>query len=139
MRHGVKQRKLNRTASHRKSMLGNMAVALVKHEQIMTTLPKAKALRPFVERLITLARRDDLHARRLIISRLPEKKWAKKLFEEIGPRYMSRPGGYTRILKAGFRKGDNAPMAIIELLDRNTEAKGMDSGPVVQANQTAER
>lgn len=131
MRHGIARRKLNRTASHRKAMLQNMAVALIKHEQIITTLPKAKELRPFVEKLVTLAKREDLHARRQAYSKLPEKKWAQKLFDELGPRYKDRPGGYIRVLKAGFRYGDNAPMAVIEFVDRDVTAKGQDSGPVL--------
>ena len=131
MRHGVAQKKLNRTASHRTAMLANMAASLIKHEQIVTTLPKAKALRPVVEKLVTLAKRGDLHARRLVVSRLRDETQAKKLFDTLGPRYKARPGGYTRILKAGFRYGDNAPVAVIEFVDRDVNAKGQDSGPVV--------
>lgn len=131
MRHGKAGRKLNRTASHRKAMLANMAVALIKHEQIITTLPKARELRPYVEKLVTLAKRDDLHARRQAYSKLPELQWAAKLFDELGPRYKERNGGYTRVLKAGFRYGDNAPMAVIEFVDRDLSAKGQDSGPVM--------
>ncbi len=130
MRHRKSHRKLNRTASHRKAMFANMAAALIKHEQIVTTLPKAKELRSVVEKLITLGKRGDLHARRLVISRLRDKSMAAKLFETIGPRYKDRKGGYTRVLKAGFRYGDSAPMAVIELVDRDVEAKGKDSGPV---------
>jgi large subunit ribosomal protein L17 len=130
MRHGVAQKKLNRTASHRTAMLANMAASLIKHEQIVTTLPKAKALRPVVEKLVTLAKRGDLHARRLVISRLRDETQAKKLFDTLGPRYKARAGGYTRILKAGFRYGDNAPVAVIEFVDRDVNAKGQDSGPV---------
>lgn len=130
MRHAKAGRKLNRTRSHRKAMLGNLAVALIKHEQIVTTLPKAKALRPYVEKLITLGKRGDLHARRRAIAKLPEKEWAKKLFETLAPRYADRAGGYTRVLKAGYRFGDNAPMAVIEFVDRDPEARGQDSGPV---------
>jgi len=130
MRHGVAQKKLNRTASHRIAMLANMAASLIKHEQIVTTLPKAKALRPVVEKLVTLAKRNDLHARRLVISRLRDETQAKKLFDTLGPRYKGRAGGYTRILKAGFRYGDNAPVAVIEFVDRDVSAKGKDSGPV---------
>jgi large subunit ribosomal protein L17 len=137
MRHGVAQKKLNRTASHRTAMLANMAAALIKHEQIVTTLPKAKALRPVVEKLVTLAKRSDLHARRLVISRLRDETQAKKLFETLAPRYKARPGGYTRILKAGFRYGDNAPVAVIEFVDRDESARGKDSGPV-QAREDAE-
>ena len=130
MRHGVAQKKLNRTSSHRTAMLANMAASLIKHEQIVTTLPKAKALRPVVEKLVTLAKRGDLHARRLVISRLRDETQAKKLFDTLGPRYKARPGGYIRILKAGFRYGDNAPVAVIEFVDRDVNAKGQDSGPV---------
>ena len=130
MRHAKAGRKLNRTQSHRKSMLGNLAVALIKHEQIVTTLPKAKELRPYVEKLVTLGKRGDLHARRQAIAKLPEKEWAKKLFETLAPRYADRSGGYTRVLKAGYRFGDNAPMAVIEFIDRDPEARGQNSGPV---------
>ena len=130
MRHGKSGRKLNRTASHRKAMLANMAVALIKHEQIITTLPKAKELRPYVEKLVTLGKRGDLHARRQAYAALPEKEWAAKLFDVLGPRYAERYGGYTRVLKAGFRHGDSAPMAVIEFVDRDLEARGQDSGPV---------
>ena len=118
MRHGKSGRKLNRTASHRKAMLANMAVALIKHEQIVTTLPKAKELRPYVEKLVTLGKRGDLHARRQAYAALPEKEWAAKLFDVLGPRYAERNGGYTRVLKAGFRHGDSAPMAVIEFVCR---------------------
>lgn len=130
MRHGIAHRKLNRTASHRTAMFANMAAALIKHEQIVTTLPKAKALRPVVEKLVTLAKRGDLHARRLVASRLRDEAQAKKLFDVLGPRYKARPGGYTRVLKAGFRHGDNAPVAVIEFVDRDESARGKDSGPV---------
>lgn len=130
MRHGFKRRKLNRTASHRKAMFANMANALIKHEQIKTTLPKAKDLRSVVEKLITLGKRGDLHARRQALAVLPEEGMVRKLFGELAERYADRPGGYTRVLKAGFRHGDAAPMAIIELVDRNEDAKGQDSGPV---------
>lgn len=129
MRHGKAGRKLNRTASHRKAMFGNMAIALIKHEQIVTTLPKAKELRPYVEKLVTLGKIDSLHTRRQAYAQLPDKKWAAKLFE-LGKRYADRPGGYIRVLKAGFRFGDNAPMAVIEFVDRDESAKGQDSGPV---------
>ncbi|MFZ4068878.1 MAG: 50S ribosomal protein L17 [Caulobacterales bacterium] len=130
MRHGHGHSKLNRTSSHRNAMLANMAASLIKHEQIVTTLPKAKALRPVVERLITLGKKGDLAARRLVISRLRDETQAKKLFDTLAPRYKTRAGGYTRILKAGFRYGDNAPVAVIELVDRDESAKGKDSGPV---------
>ena len=126
MRHGNRGRRLNRTASHRKAMFANMAAALICHEQIVTTLPKAKDLRRVVEKLITLAKRGDLHSRRIVASRLRDEAMAKKLFETIGPRYAERNGGYTRVLKAGFRYGDNAPLAVIELVDRDPEAKGAE-------------
>ena len=129
MRHRKKGRKLNRTASHRKAMFANMAAALVKHEQITTTLPKAKELRRVVDRLITLAKRGDLNSRRLAVARMRDEKQVRKLFEVLGPRYKERNGGYTRVLKAGFRYGDNAPIAVIELVDRDEAAKGLDSGP----------
>lgn len=128
MRHGNSLRKLNRTHSHRKAMFANMAASLIKHEQIKTTLPKAKELRPIVERLVTLSKRGDLHARRLVASRLQDKDMTKKLFDILGPRYQERQGGYIRIMKAGFRYGDNAPMAVIEFVERDVEAKGQDSG-----------
>ncbi|MEO5374965.1 MAG: 50S ribosomal protein L17 [Alphaproteobacteria bacterium] len=130
MRHAMRGRKLTRTTSHRKAMFANMAVALFKHEQIRTTLPKAKDLRPIAERIITLAKRGDLHARRLVIGALRDEKIIGKLFTTIADRYRTRNGGYTRVLKAGFRYGDCAPMAIIELVDRDPDAKGQDSGPV---------
>ena len=129
MRHRKAGRKLNRTASHRKAMFANMSAALIKHEQIVTTLPKARELRPIVERLVTLAKRGDLHARRQAIARIGDQSMAKKLFDVLGPRYKERLGGYTRILKAGFRHGDNAPVAVIEFVDRDVDAKGVDSGP----------
>ncbi|MEM9706131.1 MAG: 50S ribosomal protein L17 [Pseudomonadota bacterium] len=146
MRHGHGHRKLNRTHEHRKAMFANMSCALIKHEQITTTLPKAKELRPIVEKLVTLAKKADkgvgasadtaeakaaraLHLRRLAISRLRDEAMAKKLFETLGPRYADRDGGYIRIMKAGFRYGDNAPLAVIEFVDRDEEAKGQDSGP----------
>jgi len=129
MRHGSAHRKLNRTAEHRRAMFANMAAALIKHEQIMTTLPKAKDLRPIVEKLVTLGKRGGLHARRQAISELRDIAMVKKLFEVIGPRYKERRGGYTRVLKAGFRFGDSAPVAVIEFVDRDVAAKGKDSGP----------
>ncbi len=138
MRHGVAQKKLNRTASHRTAMFANMAAALIKHEQIVTTLPKAKALRPVVERLITLAKKGDLGSRRLVVSRLRDKEQTGKLFETLAPRHKGRAGGYTRVLKAGFRHGDNAPLAVIEFVDRDEAAKGMDSGPRPEAIYTDE-
>ncbi|MEL6480924.1 MAG: 50S ribosomal protein L17 [Pseudomonadota bacterium] len=124
MRHGNGYRKLNRTHEHRKAMFANMACALIEHEQIKTTLPKAKELRPIVEKLITLAKQDGVHARRLATSKIKQAGAVKKLFDTLGPRYKERPGGYARVLKAGFRYGDMAPMAIIELVDRDEDAKG---------------
>ena len=129
MRHGKAHRKLNRTSEHRRAMFANMAAALIKHEQIITTLPKAKDLRPVVEKLITLGKRGDLHARRQAVAKLRDLAMVKKLFEVLGPRYKARNGGYTRVLKAGFRFGDNAEMAFIEFVDRDESAKGLDSGP----------
>jgi large subunit ribosomal protein L17 len=130
MRHGNAHRKLNRTPEHRKAMFANMAAALIKHEQIVTTLPKAKELRPIVEKLITLGKRGDLHARRQAVSEIRDVPMVKKLFDVIGPRYKERKGGYCRIVKAGFRYGDNAARAVIEFVDRDVDAKGKDSGPV---------
>jgi large subunit ribosomal protein L17 len=130
MRHRNQGRKLNKTSSHRTAMFANMAAALIKHEQIKTTLPKAKELRPVVEKLVTLSRRNNLHARRQALSAVRDETQVKKLFDVIGPRYAKRPGGYTRVLKAGFRHGDNAAMAFIEFVDRDEDAKGLDSGPV---------
>ena len=130
MRHGNSGRKLSRTASHRKAMFANMSAALIKHEQIVTTLPKAKDLRPIVEKLITLGKRGDLHARRQAIAQMRDEDQVRKLFAVLGPRYAERQGGYIRIMKAGFRYGDNAPMAVIEFVDRDVNAKGLDSGPV---------
>jgi len=135
MRHGLNGRKLNRTSSHRKAMFSNMASALVKHEQIFTTLPKAKELRPIVEKLITLGKKGDLASRRLLVSRMRDEAMAKKVFEVLAPRYEDRKGGYVRVLKAGFRYGDNAPMAIIELVDRDEAARGPtdNQGELVEA------
>jgi large subunit ribosomal protein L17 len=130
MRHGVAHRKLNRTSAHRTAMFANMAASLIKHEQITTTLPKAKELRPFVERLVTLAKRGDLHARRIAISRVRDTEQVGKLFTTLGPRYKARAGGYIRVLRAGHRYGDNAPLAVIEFVDRDPAEKGKDSGPV---------
>ena len=135
MRHGNSNRKLNRTSAHRKAMFANMSASLIKHEQIVTTLPKAKELRPIVEKLITLGKRGDLHARRQAIAQMRDETQVQKLFATIGPRYKDRNGGYIRILKAGFRYGDNAALAVIELVDRDVDAKGLDSGPV-QARDT---
>lgn len=124
MRHGNGYRKLNRTASHRRAMFANMAASLIEHEQIVTTLPKAKELKPIMDKLITLAKKGDLHARRQAIAQIRNKDQVSKLFATLGPRYGERNGGYTRVLKAGFRHGDNAPMAVIELVDRDVDAKG---------------
>ncbi len=136
MRHRTSGRKLNRTSQHRQMLFRNLAQALIKHEQIVTTLPKAKELRSVVERLITLGKRGDLHARRMAFARLRDDAMTKKLFEVLGPRYQERQGGYTRVLKAGFRYGDAAPMAVIELVERDEDARGQDSGPVVGADET---
>ena len=129
MYHGHKKRRFGRTHEHRKAMFMNMAQALIKHEQIVTTLPKAKDLRPVVEKLVTLGKRGDLHARRQAIAQIQDVKLVGKLFETLGPRYRDRNGGYTRVLKAGFRYGDNAPLAGIEFVDRDESARGQDSGP----------
>ncbi len=138
MRHNMAGRKLNRTSQHRKAMLANMAAALIKHEQITTTLPKAKELRPYVEKLVTLGKRGDLHARRQAVSRLRDQAQVTKLFDTLADRYKSRNGGYIRVLKAGFRYGDNAPMAIIEFVDRDESAKGQDSGPLPESEDFSE-
>ena len=130
MRHGMSGRKLNRTSSHRKAMFDNMAAALIKHEQIKTTLPKAKELRPVVEKLITLGKKGGLANRRRAIAEIRDEKMVEKLFSTLADRYRSRAGGYCRVLKAGFRYGDMAAMALIELMDRDPDAKGQDSGPV---------
>jgi len=130
MYHGRSKRRFNRTSEHRKAMFANMCQALIKHEQIVTTLPKAKDLRPVVEKLVTLGKRGDLHARRQAISQIKDVALVRKLFDVLGPRYKERNGGYTRIMKAGFRYGDNAAMAVIEFVDRDPEARGKDSGPV---------
>jgi len=137
MRHGVAGRKLGVTTTHRFAMFRNMAHALIKHEQITTTLPKAKDLRPIVEKLITLAKKGDLHARRQAIAELRDPPMVKKLFDVLGPRYASRNGGYTRVMKAGFRFGDNAPVGVIEFVDRDVDAKGLDSGPVQERTEQA--
>ncbi len=138
MRHGHGYRKLNRTHEHRKAMFGNMVSSLVEHEQIKTTLPKAKELKRVTEKLVTLAKRGDLHARRLVASRIAKDEAVKKLFETIGPRYKDRPGGYTRVLKAGFRHGDMAPMAVIEFVDRDPAAKGAADKARVAAEGNSE-
>ena len=137
MYHGRAKRRFNRTAEHRKAMFANMAQALIKHEQIVTTLPKAKDLRPIVEKLVTLGKRGDLHARRQAIAQMRDIPMVKKLFDVLGPRYKERNGGYTRVLKAGFRFGDNAPLGLIELVDRDVDAKGQDSGPVQVGEEAA--
>ena len=138
MRHGKAHRKLGRTSAHRTAMFANMAASLIKHEQIVTTLPKAKDLRPIVEKLITLGKRGDLHARRQAIAQIRDETQVAKLFATLGPRYKDRQGGYIRILKAGFRYGDNAPLAVIEFVDRDVDAKGQDSGPVFTQDDEAE-
>ncbi len=129
MRHRISGRKLNRTSSHRKALFANMAAALLKHEQITTTLPKAKELRPVVEKLITLGKKGGLSARRRAMAVLRDETVTGKLFATLAPRYSDRAGGYTRVLQAGFRHGDMAPLAVIELVDRDPDAKGLDSGP----------
>jgi large subunit ribosomal protein L17 len=130
MRHGKVHRKLGRHSAHRTAMFANMCASLIKHEQIITTVPKAKELRPIVEKLVTLAKKGGLHARRQAISEMRDIPMVKKLFEVIGPRYKDRKGGYTRVMRAGFRYGDSAARAVIEFVDRDVEAKGKDSGPV---------
>ena len=137
MRHGNGPRKLNRTAEHRKAMFANMACSLIEHEQIKTTLPKAKELKPYVEKLITLAKRGDLHARRQAASQIQQDAAVKKLFDVLGARYQDRQGGYARVMRAGFRYGDMAPMAIIELVDRDAEAKGAGDRARVTAEEAA--
>lgn len=136
MRHGFRGRRFNRTAEHRQAMFANMAQALIKHEQITTTLPKAKDLRPVVEKLVTLGKRGDLHARRQVIAQIGNEPVVKRLFDTIAPRYAQRNGGYLRIMKAGFRKGDNAAMAVIEFVDRDTSAKGAADRARVEAEAT---
>ena len=132
MKHNITHRKLNRTASHRKALLMNLSNALIKHEQITTTLPKAKELRPFVEKVITLGKKGDLESRRKTIAILQDDKMVKKIFEKLASRYKDRNGGYTRIVKLNNRYGDNAPVAVIEFIDRDENAKGLDSGPVIE-------
>lgn len=138
MRHGVAGRKLGVTSTHRQAMFRNMATSLLKHEQITTTLPKAKELRPYVERIITLAKRGGLHARRQAYAVIMDERVVDKLFTTIADRYKTRSGGYTRVLKAGFRYGDMAPMAVIELMERDVSAKGQDSGPKPEAAEQQE-
>lgn len=138
MRHGNGYRKLNRTASHRKAMFANMAASLIEHEQIVTTLPKAKEIRPIVEKLVTLGKRGDLHARRQAISAIRDVKLVAKLFDTLAARYATRNGGYIRIMKAGFRAGDNAPLAVVEFVERDVEAKGKADRARVEAEAAAE-
>jgi large subunit ribosomal protein L17 len=138
MRHGKSGRKLNRTSSHRKAMFANMAASLITHEQIKTTLPKAKEMKPIMDKLVTLAKRGDLHARRQALSTVRDEAAVRKLFGVLGERYTERPGGYTRVLKAGYRFGDNAPVAIIELVDRDVEAKGAADRARVEAEESEE-
>jgi large subunit ribosomal protein L17 len=138
MRHGFRGRRFNRTAEHREAMFANMAAALIKHEQIVTTLPKAKDLRPVVEKLVTLGKAGSLHARRTAMAQLRDETQLKKLFDVLAKRYASRNGGYLRIMKAGFRYGDQAPMAVIEFVDRDANARGQDSGPSQKLEEPAE-
>ncbi|WP_186386465.1 50S ribosomal protein L17 [Stappia sp. TSB10P1A] len=138
MRHGNRGRKLNRTSSHRKAMFANMSASLIEHEQIVTTLPKAKELRPIVEKLVTLGKRGDLHARRQAIAQIRDVALVRKLFDTLAERYKGRNGGYTRVLKAGFRYGDNAPMAVIEFVDRDVDAKGAVDRARTEAAEGAE-
>ncbi|OJU49472.1 MAG: 50S ribosomal protein L17 [Mesorhizobium sp. 61-13] len=138
MRHGFKGRRFSRSISHRKSMFANLAVSLIEHEQIVTTLPKAKDLRPIVEKLVTLGKRGDLHARRQVIAQIGNEGVVKRLFETLAPRYATRNGGYLRIMKAGFRKGDNAAMAVIEFVDRDTSAKGAGDRDRLEAESANE-
>ncbi len=138
MRHRIAHRKLNKTSSHRKAMFANMSSSLIEHEQIVTTVPKAKELRPFVEKLVTLAKKGDLTSRRIAIARTRNQEMSKKLFDILGPRYKDRQGGYIRIMKAGYRYGDNAPMAVIEFVDRDMDAKGASDRAREEAAETAE-
>ncbi len=137
MKHRIKGKKLNRSSSHRKSLFKNMAQALIKHEQIITTLPKAKTMKPIIDKLITLGKKGNLHARRQAFSKLRDNNMVSKLFDVLAKRYAGRQGGYSRVLKAGYRYGDAAAMAVLELVDRNEDARGQDSGPV-QINNTSE-
>lgn len=138
MRHGFRGRRFNRTAEHREAMFANMAAALIKHEQIVTTLPKAKDLRPVVEKLVTLGKQGGLHARRQALAQVRDETQVKKLFEVLAKRYASRSGGYIRIMKAGFRYGDQAPMAVIEFVDRDVSARGLDSGQAKEGDKPAD-
>ena len=137
MKHRIKGKKLNRTSSHRKALFKNMAQAIIKHEQIITTLPKAKTMKPIIDKLITLGKKGSLHARRQAFSQLRDNNMVSKLFGDLATRYAERQGGYSRVLKAGYRYGDAAAMAVLELVDRNEDARGQDSGPV-QTNNTNE-
>jgi large subunit ribosomal protein L17 len=138
MRHGFRGRRFNRTAEHRTAMFANMSAALIKHEQVVTTLPKAKDLRPVVEKLVTLAKKGSLHARRQALAEVRDETQVKKLFEVLAARYKDRHGGYLRIMKAGFRYGDSAPMAVIEFVDRDVNARGQDSGPSNKPEEAVE-
>ena len=138
MKHNIKNKKLNKTSSHRKAMFMNMSNALIKHEQITTTLAKAKELRRFVEKIVTLGKKGDLLSRRKAVSILQDQKMSKKVFDVLADRYKARAGGYTRIIKLGNRYGDNAPTAVIEFVDRDEAAKGLDSGPVIEKKSTEE-
>ena len=138
MKHKIKGKKLNRTSSHRKALFKNMAQAIIKHEQIITTLPKAKTMKPIIDKLITLAKKGSLHARRQAFSKLQDDKMVTKLFEILASRYVDRKGGYTRVLKAGYRYGDSAAMAVIELVDRDEDARGIDSGPIQNINESVD-
>jgi large subunit ribosomal protein L17 len=138
MKHKIKGKKLNRTSSHRKALFKNMAQAIIKHEQIITTLPKAKTMKPIVDKLITLAKKGSLHARRQAYSKLRDDKIVTKLFETLALRYADRGGGYTRVFRAGYRYGDAAAMAVIELVDRDEDARGIDSGPLQNITENAE-
>ena len=137
MKHRIKGKRLNRTSSHRKALFKNMAQAIIKHEQIITTLPKAKTMKPIIDKLITLGKKGSLHARRQAFSQLRDNNMVSKLFGDLATRYSERQGGYSRVLKAGYRYGDAAAMAVLELVDRNEDARGQDSGPV-QINNTSE-
>ena len=138
MKHKIKGKKLNRTSSHRKALFKNMAQAIIKHEQIITTLPKAKTMKPIVDKLITLAKKGSLHAKRQAYSKLRDDKMVTKLFGTLASRYADRVGGYTRVLKAGYRYGDAAAMAVIELVDRDEDARGLDSGPVQNITESSD-
>ncbi len=138
MKHKIKGKKLNRTSSHRKALFKNMAQAIIKHEQIITTLPKAKTMKPIIDKLITLAKKDSLHSRRQAFAKLRDNKMVTKLFEILASRYADRKGGYTRVLKAGYRYGDSAEMAVIELVDRDEAARGLDSGPVQNITESSD-